>query len=170
MQIQGMMTRQFQEDLELLYPRLRSVLMKYRIPSADADDILQDAVLSLVEHKDRIENAQAWLLTVVRFRCSIFHRRQVRWNRLILPMDPADLQALAKPLSPPQEHRDICCDINRLVRKLKADELRMLRQYFFQELGRKQLAIQFGCHPANVPKVMRRILARLKTAAQATTL
>src|SRR6476661_3173883 len=138
MQIQEMIaeTRQFPEDLELLYPRLRSLLKKYRIPFADADDILQDAVLSLVEHKDRVENAQAWLLTVVKFRCSIFHRRQVRWNRLILPMDPVDLQAVAKPLSPPQEYRDICCDLNRLAQGLKADELRMLRQYFFQELGR----------------------------------
>jgi RNA polymerase sigma factor (sigma-70 family) len=155
--------------LESVGPRVRSLLARSHIPSADADDIFQDATLSLIQQWDSIHNAEAWLLAVVKFRCSVYIRRQVRWQRLMHPMDPIDLQAVAKPIDPPQTHRDICQDVGKLTRSLDQDEQLLLYHLFFQDLGRTKAAIQFGCHPANVPKVLRRILTRLKEAAYTIT-
>jgi DNA-directed RNA polymerase specialized sigma subunit len=36
---------------------------------------------------------------------------------------------------------------------------------FAQDLGRSEVASRIGCHPANVTKVLRRILIRLRAAA-----
>lgn len=157
-------SRRLQDVWDLLSPRMRCMLARNHIPSADADDILQEAALSFLQQSGNIDNAEAWLLVVVKFRCSMYLRRQARWQKLVHPMDPDELQAIAKPLAPPQVQMDVCQDLARLARDLGKDEQRLLYQLFFQNLGRTQVAAQLGCHPANIPKVLRRILTRLRTA------
>jgi RNA polymerase sigma factor (sigma-70 family) len=169
-EMQDRKTEEVEVALAVLRPRLLSVLAQYQIPPADGDDLLQEAVIAALGQWDRIENRQAWLLTVLRYRCSLYRRRRNCWKRLILAMDPDDLQALAKPMDPPQELQDIRRDLRRLMRDLSPDELRLLTMRFVQNLGRKEVASRLGCHPANVPKVLHRILVRLKTAAAPVSL
>lgn len=162
-QVRG--TEEVKVVLDVLRPRIVSVLAQYQIPPPEGDDLLQEAVLATLQCWDRIENHEAWLLTVFRYRCSVYRRRLNCWRRLVQPVDPVELQTLAKPLDPPQEHQDVCRDVRRLLRVLSKEEILLLRLRYREDVGRKEVASRLHCHPANVSKVLRRILARLKAAA-----
>lgn len=150
--------------LDALRPRMLAVLASYHIPSADGEDLLQEAILITLERWNQIENVHGWLLAVLRHRCSIYQRRRLCWQRLVEPMDPDELQAIAVPLDPPQELCDIHCDLLKLFRNLDVGERRLLELRFAEELGRNEVASELGCHPANVTKVLRRVLTRLRAA------
>ena len=150
----------------MLRPRMLSILARYKIPAADGDDLLQDALLATLKRWEDIENIEAWLLSVLRHQCCNYQRRRSCWSRIVQPMDPAELQAISFPLEPPQELLEVQCDLQRLRPELCSDERHLLFLWFSEDLGRKEIASRIGCHPANVPKVIRRVLARLKAAAQ----
>ena len=48
--------------LEKVRPRLKSLFAHYRIPPQDTEDILQQALLALIYHREGIRDSEAWLL------------------------------------------------------------------------------------------------------------
>lgn len=168
MRVEGMLQERGTEVkrvLDALRPRMLAVLARYQIPSADGEDLVQEAILVTLERWEQIDNVPGWLLSVLRYRCSTYQRHRLCWKRLVQTMDPDELQAIAIPLDPPQELCDIHCDLQKLVRNLDTGERRLLVLRFAQDLGRSEVASRIGCHPANVTKVLRRILIRLRAAA-----
>src|SRR6185295_5559990 len=48
--------------LRRLRPRLKQVLGRYRVPAHDAEDLVQEALISTIQKWDVIQDPEAWLL------------------------------------------------------------------------------------------------------------
>lgn len=158
--------RGIEDIFRVLRPKVSPILARYQIPAADGDDLLQEAILAALKRQPPPKNIKAWLLIVVRNRCSVYRRRQTCWDRLVQSVDHSELQALASAVRPPQEHEDVRRDLRRLSRHLNAEEKELLRMCFGDDLRRKEVAARFRCHPANIVKVLRRVLDKLRAAAR----
>jgi RNA polymerase sigma factor (sigma-70 family) len=164
--------RRIEEAVEALAPQISAVMARYQIPTVERHDLLQEAILAVLERPlqiDSIDNLQAWLLTVIRNRCSIYQRRQTCWRRLVEPVDPSDLQELAAPIDPPHEYRLACRDLRTMWRELSDADKRLLWMCYKLDLGRKEIAAELRCHPANIVKLLRRVLTRMRAAAKFRT-
>ena len=51
--------------LRRLRPRLKQVLGRYRIPAHDAEDLVQEALISTIQKWDVIQDPEAWLLVTL---------------------------------------------------------------------------------------------------------
>jgi RNA polymerase sigma factor (sigma-70 family) len=82
--------------VERYLPLVTSLMRRYRVTGADADDVNQTVWLRLVEHLDRIDDARAlpgWLSTVTRHECFRIQRAQGR----SVPTDPQGTAAFERP-------------------------------------------------------------------------
>jgi RNA polymerase sigma factor (sigma-70 family) len=153
------------EVLSALLPRLRKLISRYQIPSQDGEDLAQEVVSIALLHWKQIEHKDRWLLVATKNLCAAYHRRRKAWDRLVQSVDPSELQALPRIVSPPQENSDRVRDLKRLFAKLDRKHRLLIYLRYYEELGPTELAAQIGCHPANVRKALLRTLARLRFAA-----
>jgi RNA polymerase sigma factor (sigma-70 family) len=82
--------------VERYLPLVTSLMRRYRVTGADADDVNQTVWLRLVEHLDRIDDARAlpgWLSTVTRHECFRIQRAQGR----SVPTDPQGTATFERP-------------------------------------------------------------------------
>ena len=82
--------------VERYLPLVTSLMRRYRVTGADADDVNQTVWLRLVEHLDRIDDPRAlpgWLSTVTRHEC--FRIRQTRGRSV--PTDPQTTTTFDRP-------------------------------------------------------------------------
>src|SRR5436305_13296845 len=82
-------------------PRLERVLRNFEIPPEDAEDILQDAQLTLLYKWDKIRSPESWLLGTVKKKCITYWRK--RPGSLAEAVDTAILDLLAAPQPPEPE-------------------------------------------------------------------
>src|SRR6195952_6142744 len=71
---------ELRESLNILLkasrPRLERVLRNFEIPPEDAEDILQDAQLTLLYKWDKIRSPESWLIGTVKKRCIMYWRKR----------------------------------------------------------------------------------------------
>ena len=82
--------------VERYLPLVTSLMRRYRVTGADADDVNQTVWLRLVEHLERIDDARAlpgWLSTVTRHECFRIRRAQGR----SVPTDPQGTAIFERP-------------------------------------------------------------------------
>ena len=91
--------------LKKVRPRLKSLFAHYRIPPQDTEDILQQALLALIYHREGIRDSEAWLLGTLRNKCLLYWRERRR--KLYDAVDAAVLEAMAEPVEPAQEGADL---------------------------------------------------------------
>ena len=60
-----------EEILEDLQPRIRSVFSRFRIPPHDAEDVLQQTLLTYLYKRDSIYDPKRWLMGALRNRCRL---------------------------------------------------------------------------------------------------
>lgn len=66
----------FDEFVRGMEPHLKELLAQYRIPVEDAEDVLQQTLLALLYHWDRVHDPEDWLLTRLQLDCTgYWHRR-----------------------------------------------------------------------------------------------
>jgi len=90
-----------EEILVRTEPKLKRVLSRYRIPTQDAEDILQDTFLILISKLGTIRNPEAWLVGTLANRCIVYWRRHR--SRLFELVDSTILELLAQSEAPAQE-------------------------------------------------------------------
>ncbi|HEX3128885.1 MAG TPA: DinB family protein [Thermoanaerobaculia bacterium] len=66
------------ETLERLRPRLQRLLVTYRIPTENAEDLLQGSLRQLLGDWEKIKDPEAFLLGELRRRCLLYWRTQRR--------------------------------------------------------------------------------------------
>jgi RNA polymerase sigma factor (sigma-70 family) len=145
--------------LRKVEPRLKRLLASYRIPVADAEDLVQQSLLALLYQWEKVRDPECWLLGTLKRRCLMFWRGQRRC--LYRAVDTALLDWLAAPLAAPQERADLLADLENLIDRLP-ERCRVLLRLRFQ-LGYEppEVAAQLGYRASSIAKITTRCLAAL---------
>jgi RNA polymerase sigma factor (sigma-70 family) len=145
--------------LRQVRPRLKILFAHYRIPPQDTEDILQQALLALVYHREGIRDPEAWLHGTLRNKCLLYWREQRR--KLYEAVDEAVLDAMAEPLEAPQEGADLRRDLASALERLPERCRALLSLRYRQGYDPAELATRLGYSPASISKITTRCLASL---------
>jgi RNA polymerase sigma-70 factor (ECF subfamily) len=145
--------------LPKVQPKLERILCYYQIPPQDAEDVIQESVLTLLYKWERIHSAEAWLLATLKRRCLMYWRS--RRSRLTDAVDTMVLELLAEPASPGQEHAEISHDLERALGSLPTRCQNLLRLRYGLGYKPAEVADQLGYRASSIRKVASRCLAAL---------
>ncbi len=145
--------------LEDLQPRLRAVLAGFRIPYEDAEDLLQQAVLTLLVKRETIKDPGRWLVGTLRNRCRMYWRTHRK--RLYESVDTAILESVAEPGEPPQVRRDLASDLNGVLRTLSPRCRSVLELRYGLGCDPAETAQRLGYQKSGIYKIVERCLGRL---------
>jgi RNA polymerase sigma factor (sigma-70 family) len=145
--------------LPRVQPKLERILGYYQIPPQDADDLIQDSVLTLLYKWEKIHSAEAWLLATLKRRCLMYWRS--RRSRLTDAVDAAILDLLAEPAAPSQEKKDISHDLERVLEHLPERCQNLLRLRYGLGYKPAEVADRMGYRASSIRKVASRCLAAL---------
>lgn len=140
-------------------PKLERILCYYQIPPQDAEDLIQDSVLTLLYKWEKIHSAEAWLLATLKRRCLMYWRS--RRSRLTDAVDAAILELLAEPAAPSQENTELSHDLERALEHLPARCQNLLRLRYGLGFKPAEVADQLGYRASSIRKVASRCLAAL---------
>ena len=148
----------FEEFLREVEPKLKRLLAKYRIPSEDAEDILQQALLALLYQWERVRDPESWLFGTVKRHCLMFWRTNRR--RIYSAVDATLLEWLSQPIAPPQEKADLLCDLENLIDRLPS---RCRSLLWLLRLGYEppEVASKLGYRASSIGKITNRCRAAL---------
>ena len=153
------------EDLEAVVerikPKARQIFARYRIPPADAEDLLQEAFIVYLHKKETIRQTEPWLLGTLRKRCLVYWR--TRRRRLYNAVDTAVLEAVAKPERPAQEIADLNSDLKCALGKLSERCRSLLQLRYGLGCTPLETAERMGYRSSGIYKVLERCLAALTT-------
>src|SRR5258706_16245592 len=95
----------FEDFLKAVEPKLKRLLAYHRIPSEDAEDILQQSLLALLYQWERVQVPERWLFGTVRRHCLMYWRATRR--KIYSSGDATILEWLSEPVATPQERRGV---------------------------------------------------------------
>ncbi len=147
------------ELLAQIQPKLKAVLYRYRIPAEDAEDLLQQAFLSLVYQSETVQDPAAWLVGTLRNKCRVYWRSHRR--RLYDAVDSTLLDWLADPTMPEQERQELSHDLNSLIARLTWRCRELLRLRYGLGYEPSEVASKLGYRPSSISKLTTRCLAAL---------
>jgi RNA polymerase sigma factor (sigma-70 family) len=149
----------FDDFLKRVEPRLKRVLATYRIPTDDAEDVLQQTLLALIYQWDRVRDPECWLLGTLKRHCLMYWRTNRR--RIYSTVDTTILEWLSEPVAPSQERSDLLCDLQNLLGR-QPSRCRSLLHLRFQ-LGYEpvEVARRLGYRASSIGKITTRCLAAL---------
>jgi len=141
--------------------RLSRVLYRYRIPTQDAEDLLQETFLILVSKWECIHSPEAWLVATLRNRCIIYWRR--RRARIYDLMDDAMLEVLAQAEAeaPAQEQAELRRDLGAALDRLAPHHRRLLLLRYAYGCTSQEVGDRLGYGAGSVRKMTQRCLDRL---------
>jgi RNA polymerase sigma factor (sigma-70 family) len=145
--------------LKKVRPRLKTLFAHYRIPPQDTEDLLQQALLALIYHREGIRDPEAWLLGTLRNKCLLYWREQRR--RLYDSVDATVLEFMADPLEPAQESADLRRDLANALERLPERCRSLLALRYRQGYDPSEVAERLGYSPASISKITTRCLAVL---------
>lgn len=148
-----------EELLRVLQRRLERILFRYQIPPEDSEDVLQEAVLTLIYKRSKIRDPEAWLVATLRNRCLMYWRS--RRSRLYDSVDMAILELVAKPGATPQESQEIQADLERAIAELPDRCRSLLRLRYGLGYKPAEVAERMGYQPSSIRKITTRCLAAL---------
>lgn len=152
-------TTSFDDFLRRMEPRLKRLLGTYRIPSDDAEDVLQQALLALLYQWDRVRDPECWLIGTLKRHCLMYWRNNKR--QIYLAVDTTLLEWLSEPVAPSQERSDLLCDLENLLGRLPSRCRSLLRLRFHLGFEPPEIARRLGYRTSSIGKITTRCLAAL---------
>ncbi len=149
----------FESLLLRVQPTLKQILGRYQIPAEDAEDVLQDALLTLLYKWETVHKPEAWLIGTLRRRCIMYWRS--RRSRLYEAVDEAILELVAEAENPTQENAILRQDLERTLAKLRPKCRQILRLRYGLGLKPDEIADHMGYRQSSVRKISNRCLATL---------
>lgn len=149
----------FDDLLERVEPRLRRLLATYRIPREDAEDVLQQTLLALLYHWERVRDPESWLLGTLKRHCLMYWRRNRR--QLYAAVDSTVLEWLSQPLAPQQERDNLMHDLESVMSQLPPRCRSLLELRFRLGYEPPEVAARLGYRPSSIGKLTARCLAAL---------
>ncbi len=145
----------------------REYLRRHRLPPEDADDILQQTLLTFLIKHDEIYNPEAWVRGALRKRCQFYWRR--RQKSLLTLVDSSILDALPSPVRPDQsEQGDMQRDLGRALDAIPPRCRQLLKLRYGQDCNPQEAAAALGYRPSGAYKIFERCLAALTRGLVAT--
>ena len=129
------------------------------MPAHEAEDLIQEALVSTIQKWDQIQDPEAWLLVTLRNRCVVYWRK--RRASLYSSVDLAILELLSEPEAAPQEKSELRWDLNNLLDQLPPRCRKLLKLRYGLGYDSAEVAETMGYHPSSVRKVARRCMAAL---------
>lgn len=149
----------FEKFLKAVEPKLKKLLANYRIPSEDAEDVLQQALLALLYRWEQVRDPESWLFGTVKRHCFMYWREHKR--RLYSAVDSTILEWLSEPVPPSQEHCDLLSDLETLIERLPSRCRTLLRLRFRLGYEPLEVARKLGYRASSIGKITTRCLAAL---------
>lgn len=150
----------FDSFLSRMKPGLKRVMDRYRIPSEDAGDVLQQAFLALLGQFHRVRDPEAWLLGTLKRHCLMYWRDHRR--RLYSAVDAEVMERLSEPAAASQERSDFLSEMDSLIERLPP-RCRSLLRLRFQGYEPLEAARRLGsgAGASSVDKITHRCFAAL---------
>jgi RNA polymerase sigma factor (sigma-70 family) len=147
--------------IEQVRPQLARTLRAYRIPPADSEDLVQDALLALITGWAQIREPAAWLVGTVRRQCRNYVRHH--FARKTATAGPEEIERLAGTAPSGEEQIGARLDLERLARALTPRQRHLLRWIYRLGLDERELARMLGdAKPASLRQARRRAIRRLR--------
>ncbi len=148
-----------EELLGKLEPEIGKVFSQFKIPTQEAEDLLQEALLALVVKRERIQEPARWLLGALRTQCLIYWRRRRR--KLYETVDTTLLEMAAEPVPAGGERAHWRCDLNRAISGLSHRCKSILRLRYGLGFEGDEVASRLGYQPSSIRRVTLRCLSYL---------
>lgn len=145
--------------LENLEPEVRRLLLRFRIPAQDAEDLLQDSLLVFLTKRRAITSPGAWILSALRNRCLVYWRNRRR--RLFEVIDESILEELAGPAPDDHRRKDLAHDLSGALSHLPVRCRSVLRLRYGLECDSSEIASRLGYQAGTVRQVTLRCLSAL---------
>ncbi len=142
--------------LEQCRPGLKAVIRRWHLPPADAEDVVQQALLVALGQWTQIRNPAAWLPGVVERICR--NRTRTALYAEVVGFE-ANRWDDRLSVAPAQHHWELLADLERLSDQLPAHYRRVLALRYFWGMTNDEVAPLVGVSPASVRKVVGRSLA-----------
>jgi len=153
-------TEDILEDfLKRVRPRIRGLFLRYRIPIQDTEDILQQALLALLYHRDSIRDPEAWLVGTLRNKCLLYWRNHRR--KLYDSVDATVLDLVAEPVAPDQEDADLRRDLTTAIEQLPERCRSILSLRYRHGYSPAEMSVFLGSSQGSISKMTNRCLAAL---------
>jgi len=149
----------FEEFLKAVEPKLKRLLATYHIPSDDAEDVLQQALLALLYQWERVRDPESWLFGTVKRHCLMYWRMHRR--RIYSAVDSTILEWLSEPIAPSQERSDLLSDLESLIDRLPSRCRSLLRLRFQLGYEPVEVASKLGYQASSIGKITTRCVAAL---------
>lgn len=144
--------------------RVERLLVRYRIPSQDGEDLVQQAVVALLYRQNEIRDPEAWFLGTLRNKCRLYWRDRHRFG------EPIPCEGLggwsARP--PEQERRELRRDLERAIADLPPRCKNVLRLKYGFGFAADEMAEALGYRPSSIQKVTARCLSALAQRIEAS--
>lgn len=139
-------------------PRMRAVLARYRIPYADAKDLIQDVFMQYWKKRQLIATPERWLPCALELTCRMYWR--TRGRSITIAVDDAILGLMSKNDGPKQERTVIRRELKHLIGTLKKKcrEVLTLRYLGFD---RHEVAAKTKYAISGIDKIAKRCEAEL---------
>ena len=129
--------------------------MKFRVPPADAEEILQHAAISLLAVGTRIEEPRAWLIGAVCNACRHYWRRAARRGEV----EGTSIDAIPDPPSEfTVERLERAILIRETLRHLPLKMREVLRMHYLLGMTDTEIAYHYGTTPGYARKLITRSL------------
>lgn len=147
-------------------PMAIRICRRHSIPPQDAEDLMQQSLVALLDGKHEIENPEAWLAGTLRNHCLMYWRRRRR--RLYCAVDSAVLEALAEPTPSDQQSVDFSYDIDRILKRLPSRCRSVLTLRYGLGCRPLETAERLGYRSTSIYKILERCLAAFSRSLTAS--
>jgi len=138
---------------------MKRLLSTYRIPTDEAEDVLQQTLLALLYQWDRVRDPECWLLGALRRNCLMYWRTNRR--KIYSSVDTSLLEWLSEPVAPTQERTDLLSDLENLIGRLPSRCRSLLQLRFRLGYEPPEIAERLGYRASSIGKITTRCLAAL---------
>jgi len=149
----------FDDFLKKVEPKLKRILVLYRIPAEDSEDVLQQTLLNLLYQWDRVRDPEWWLLGTLKRHCLMYWRTHRR--RIYSAVDTTILEWLSEPVAPSQERTDFLTDLESMIGRLPTRCRSLLQLRFRYGYETPEVAKRLGYRASSIGKITNRCMDAL---------
>lgn len=146
-------------------PRLQRYLLGLNVPAAQAEELVQEALLRLWRRADQFDAARAslstWLFRVARNLYIDSVRGEPHWLPIQEGLDRLDLDNADSPASSTESFTDYA-GLSRAIDELPAPQARLIRMSYYEAKSHSEIAHELGLPLGSVKSSLRRAFAKLQ--------